>query len=90
MVAPDGATIRLSPSELTVLSMLVDANGTVVPRAALVERLWGTSAEASTDGALHAALYRLRKRVEKAGQALWPLHAVSGVGYEFRASLVPT
>ena len=85
--APDGSTIALSDSDLTILRCFAAAAGGQVSRQLLVERLWGASAGAM-DNALHATVYRLRKRIEQAGQALAPVHAVSRVGYEFRAPLV--
>lgn len=85
--APDGRTIALSDSDLTIMRCFAAAEGGQVSRQLLVERLWGASAGAM-DNALHATVYRLRKRIEQAGQALAPVHAVSRVGYEFRAPLV--
>lgn len=87
--APDGAEITLSESDLTIVRCFVDADGAKVERRTLIERLWGPdAAPASTENALHATLYRLRKRIEQAGQAFVPVHAVARVGYEFRAPLV--
>ncbi|QHI97373.1 hypothetical protein GT347_04870 [Xylophilus rhododendri] len=86
LMAPDASTIKLSKSDVALLSAFAAAAGEVVPRSTLTEQLWGPSHDA-TEGALHAILYRLRKRVEQAGQPVWPMHAISGVGYEFRAPL---
>lgn len=85
--APDGTQIPLSDSDLSIMRCFVAADGGRVDRRVLIEQLWGASTE-SMDNALHATLYRLRKRIEQAGQALVPVHAVSRVGYEFRAPLV--
>ncbi|QHI97223.1 hypothetical protein GT347_04055 [Xylophilus rhododendri] len=85
--APDGTEIMLSRSDVTLLSAFVQAEGGVVARADITRSLWGPEAT-DMDGALHAALYRLRKKVEQAGQTAWPAHAVAGVGYEFRAPLL--
>lgn len=84
--APDGTAIALSHSDLTIMRSFALAGGTTVRRSHLTQTLWGETKE-SMDGALHAALYRLRKRIEHAGQPLWPIYAVAGVGYEFRAPL---
>ncbi len=85
--APDGTQIALSDSDLAIMRCFAAADGGRVDRRVLIEHLWGASTE-SMDNALHATLYRLRKRIEQAGQALVPVHAVSRVGYEFRAPLV--
>lgn len=86
--APDGALIPLSESDLLIMRCFVEVQGGRVDRALLVEKLWGKVADKALDNALHATLYRLRKRIEHGGQRLVPIHAVSRVGYEFRAPLV--
>lgn len=87
--APDGTEIALSESDLAILRCFADAEGAKVERRTLIERLWGPdAAPAATENALHATLYRLRKRIEQAGQPFVPVHAVARVGYEFRAPLV--
>lgn len=85
--APDGTRIALSDSDLALMRCFAEAQGGQVPRRTLIRQLWGRPA-GSMDSALHATVYRLRKRIEQAGQALAPVHAVSRVGYEFRAPLV--
>lgn len=87
LLAPDGTRITLGESDLAVMRCFARAEGGRVARRALIESLWGEGKE-SVDNALHVALFRLRKRIEQAGQALVPVHSVSKVGYEFRAPLV--
>lgn len=86
LALPDGQQIALSEAERTLLACLAEAPQHRVRRQALVEQLWGGEAEAM-DNALRALVYRLRRRIERAWPAGAPLHAVSGVGYEFRAPL---
>ena len=85
--APDGTRISLGDSDLAVMRCFAHTEGGRVARRALIESLWGDSAD-NMDNALHVTLYRLRKRIEQAGQPLVPVHSVSKVGYEFRAPLV--
>lgn len=85
--APDGTQIALSASDLAIMRCFAEAEGGKVDRQMLVERLWGRSA-GPMDNALHATLYRLRKRIEQSGQALVPVHAIARMGYEFRAPLI--
>jgi two-component system OmpR family response regulator len=87
LFTPDGTAIELSPSDLAMLRCFAAADGATVSRADMARGLWGPGA-AVMDNALHAALYRLRRRIEQAGQPRSPIHAVSGVGYEFRARLL--
>lgn len=84
--APDGTQIALSESDLVIMQCFASADGGKVDRQMLIERLWGGSA-GPMDNALHATLYRLRKRIEQSGQPLVPVHAVARMGYEFRAPL---
>lgn len=84
--APDGTPIPLSDSDLAIMRCFAAAEGGQVARQTLVEQLWGAAAGVM-DNALHATMYRLRKRIEQSGQPLAPVHAVSRVGYEFRAPL---
>lgn len=85
--APDGTRIPLGDSDLAVMRCFAHTEGGRVARRALIESLWGGGAD-NMDNALHVTLYRLRKRIEQAGQPLVPVHSVPKVGYEFRAPLV--
>lgn len=85
---PSGVPIALSDSDLALMRCFAMAKGARVERRALIACLWGDTTE-PMDNALHATLYRLRKRIERVGgQGLSPVHAVSRVGYEFRAPLI--
>lgn len=84
--APDGTEIALSDSDLAVMQCFAQSQDGRIERQQLVERLWGAQAGAM-DNALHATLYRLRKRIEQSGQKTMPLRALAKVGYEFRARL---
>ena len=86
LALPDGQRVPLSEAERTLLTSLADAPHHREQRRALVERLWGSETDAM-DNALRALVYRLRRRIERVWPAGAPLHAVSGVGYEFRAPL---
>ncbi len=84
--APDGALIDLSPADVSVLACLLEAKGEIVHRHALALVL-GLSL---SDGPnlLHATIYRLRRRIERATPGPAPLRAKSGVGYVFGAPLL--
>ncbi|MDT7836673.1 response regulator transcription factor [Aquabacterium sp. OR-4] len=86
LVAPDGAMIELSPTDVSVLACLLEAKGETVGHQALLTLL-GLSAE-DDPNRLHATIYRLRRRIERATPALVPLQSKSRVGYMFRAPLV--
>jgi len=86
MIAPDGARIDLSGNDLAVVECFVAANGATVTRATLCKRLGRDPAE-EADNLLHAAIYRLRRRIERATHSTVPLHSEPKVGYTFRGRL---
>lgn len=82
--SPGGARMSLSDTDLTIMKCF--AAHPRVERSALIEALWGAGAS-GMDNALHATMYRLRKRIEQGSEAMAPVQAVSKVGYEFKAAL---
>ncbi|NRF67734.1 response regulator transcription factor [Aquincola sp. S2] len=86
LIAPEGTRIELSDNNLAVIECFVDANGATVTHAMLCERL-GRDAAQEADNLLHAAIYRLRRRIERATPASVPLHVEPRVGYAFRGTL---
>ncbi|MFP5319511.1 MAG: uroporphyrinogen-III synthase [Acidimicrobiia bacterium] len=76
VVAVDGARADLTPRERAVFEALVAAGGAVVPRATLLERVWG-SVDADPH-VLEVTVGRLRRRLGRAGAAV---QAVAGRGY---------
>jgi two-component system, OmpR family, response regulator len=85
LLAPDGAQVGLSRTDLLVMSCLQDAVGGSVSREELAQRL---GLDMSEPNALHATIYRLRRRIQRATTAPVPLHARSRQGYAFRAPLL--
>jgi DNA-binding response OmpR family regulator len=84
--APDGATIDLSDGDMKIMECFVSAGGDVVSRDVLQARMGRDAGDDSTDG-VYAAIYRLRRRIERATPGNVPLQAKSKVGYLFRANL---
>jgi two-component system, OmpR family, response regulator len=88
LTTPGGARVSLSEHERAVMEAFSEAAGHPVARDALAERLWGETARAPSSNALHAVIYRLRRRVEEESGTPMPLRSVPGAGYEFNAPLV--
>ena len=86
VTTPQGVVVRLSETDLAVLSCFVDTDGATVTRASICERL-GREQTADSDNWLHATIYRLRRRLEQATEELVPLQSQPRVGYVFRARL---
>ncbi len=87
LLAPDGQTVDLSPTDLVLMQCFLKANGDVVSREHIRELLGHTSA-ADSDNSLHATIYRLRRRIERVTPLAVPLQSQQKVGYQFRAPLV--
>lgn len=90
LVAPDGARIDLSETDQTVIECFLEADGDVVSRDTLRQRIGRQDGRPDSDDAadgLNATIYRLRRRIERATPLLVPLQSKSRVGYVFRAAL---
>jgi len=87
LVAPDGVRIDLSDNDLAVVECFASADGATVTRATLCERL-GRDLATESDNLLHAAIYRLRRRIERATASTMPLHSEQKVGYTFRGNII--
>ena len=87
IIAPDGARIELSDNDVALVECFVSAGGATVTRATLCERL-GRDPASEADNLLHAAIYRLRRRIERATVSTVPLHSEPNIGYTFRGTLL--
>lgn len=86
LIAPDGAMVHLSERDQKLLDCFIEAQGEVVTRETLLQRL-GNAADPEDSGGLNGTIFRLRRRIERATPAAVPLVAKSGVGYVFRAPI---
>jgi len=86
LVAPEGTRIELSEGDFAVMECFAVADGATVTRATLCERL-GRDPATEADNLLHAAIYRLRRRIERATTSAVPLHSEPKVGYSFKGTL---
>ncbi len=84
---PDGVAIDLSETDVTVLRCFADSADGTVSRATLCERLGRAPGDDDTENWLHATIYRLRRRIERATDEVVPLQSQPKVGYIFRGSL---
>jgi two-component system, OmpR family, response regulator len=86
LTSPEGDVIELGDNDVNILSCFPPAEGAVVPRETLCERL-GRPVLDTSDNGLHAMIYRLRRRIEKVTGAVVPLQSQSRVGYVFKAPI---
>ncbi|MEQ1566755.1 MAG: winged helix-turn-helix domain-containing protein [Myxococcota bacterium] len=78
----DGTTTTLTPIERSLLALLVAREGEVVPRAALLEAVWGLRGDTRTR-AVDTAVKVVRKKIERDPVQPDHLATVRGVGYRF-------
>ena len=88
LLAPDGAVVDLSGTDLSVMECFLAADGNSVTRETLRARL-GYQKEGEGSDGLNETIYRLRRRIEKATPIVVPLQSKSRVGYVFKAPLKP-
>jgi len=87
LTAPDGQSVELGATDLILMECFLQAQGETVSRDHIRSLLTHTSA-AESDNNLHATIYRLRRRIEKATPVAVPLQSQQKVGYQFRAPLI--
>lgn len=87
LVAPDGARVDLSDIDQALMECFIEAQGEVVSRETLRQRIGRPPDEQDASDGLNATIYRLRRRIERATPLLVPLQSRSRVGYVFRAPL---
>jgi DNA-binding response OmpR family regulator len=80
-VAVDSRSLVLTRKEYELLTMLVQNAGDIVPRDALLWRVWGYSREIRTR-TLDVHIRRLRKKL--GGYADQYIETIFGVGYRFQ------
>ncbi|HEV3088657.1 MAG TPA: response regulator transcription factor [Candidatus Elarobacter sp.] len=71
--------VALSPTELSLLTVLARSNGAVVPRARLIDEVWGADKHASAT-TVHTFVSYLRAKLEDDGTSP-VVRTVRGVGY---------
>jgi two-component system alkaline phosphatase synthesis response regulator PhoP len=77
-----GKELDLTKTEFSLLRLLVDNSGFVLPRETLLSKVWGYAPGYDTR-TVDAHIYNLRKKVEDASEAPKHILTIRGVGYKF-------
>lgn len=77
----NGQELCLSKTEQKLLKVLVANKRTVIPRAALMDRIWTDGAEYVDENALSVAISRLRNKLENDPSKPEYIQTVYGIGY---------
>jgi DNA-binding response OmpR family regulator len=75
--------LDLTRTEMALLDCLLKSRGEIVPRAALVEAVWGQS-DAVSRSTVDSFINLLRKKVDPPGEPRL-LHTIKGAGYSIHA-----
>jgi len=78
----NGVPLRLAPREYRLLEILCEAQGNVVTRAALLEKVWKLHFDPRTK-IIETHISRVRDRLDEAGQGE-VIETIRGVGYRLR------
>jgi DNA-binding response OmpR family regulator len=78
----DGKEVDITPQELRLLEVLIDAGGRVMSRDQLIEAAWGRGTSI-TDRAVDTHMFNLRKKIEDVPSEPRFLLSVRGLGYRF-------
>jgi two-component system OmpR family response regulator/two-component system copper resistance phosphate regulon response regulator CusR len=82
-VLRDGAEVELTPTEFSIVEMLMRHAGQVVTRRMLCEHLWEADWEGTTN-VIEVHINRLRKKLDRGEPSL--IQTVRGRGYALRAT----
>ena len=82
--AVDGKVISLTPTEFTLLEVLMQRTGHIVRKETLAEFGWGTN-EDFNEATLYVFMRSLRNKLHAAGQPSM-LHTIRGVGYMLKCA----
>ncbi|MBI4858923.1 MAG: response regulator transcription factor [Candidatus Riflebacteria bacterium] len=77
-----GKTQDLTKTEFSLLRLLVDNSGFVLPRETLLSKVWGYAPGCDTR-TVDAHIYNLRKKVESTPESPKHILTIRGVGYKF-------
>ncbi|MFJ4225441.1 response regulator transcription factor [Microbacterium sp. NPDC089695] len=76
----DGIDVQLPPKELSVLELLMAADGGVLSAETLLEKAWDENADPFTN-TVRVTISNLRRHLGEP----WVIHTTPGVGYQFGA-----
>jgi DNA-binding response OmpR family regulator len=85
----DGQSIDLTRREYELIELLAAADGRVLEREEIYQRVWGY-AMARGDRSVDVFVRKLRQKLEKASPGWRYIHTHFGVGYRFAPELVAT
>jgi TolB-like protein/DNA-binding winged helix-turn-helix (wHTH) protein/Flp pilus assembly protein TadD len=80
-----GRLLKLERIPMELLALLVEKNGELVSREAIVERLWGKDVFLETEHSINTAINKIRRALRDDPRNPQYIQTVSGKGYRFLA-----
>lgn len=80
-----GKAVRLERQAMDLLILLAKRRGEMVPRAEIVERLWGADVFVDVETGINTAIRKLRQALRDSPKSPTFIETVSGKGYRFIA-----
>jgi two-component system KDP operon response regulator KdpE len=87
VTAPDGAEIRLTPTEWEIVELLVRNDGRLIASRQILTQVWGDGYQAETHY-LRVYLAQIRRKLEPDSSRPRYFHTEPGMGYRFVSSQV--
>lgn len=87
LITPEGNAVELSPTDTLLIERFAQAGNKLVSHDQIRETL-GIVNNSDSDNVLHAAIYRLKRRIEKSTSTAAPLQSQSRAGYVFKGEIV--
>jgi len=84
-----GHPVKIGRQPMDLLILLVERPGQLVPRAAIVERLWGQDVFVDVETGVNTAISKIRQALRDSPEAPAFVETVPGKGYRFIAPLEP-
>lgn len=85
LISPEEQHISLTASEYFFLRMLISAEGAIVSRAEIIEKLFEGKAYANINDRLDTLVARLRRKAQKELSLSLPIKTITATGYIFTA-----
>jgi TolB-like protein/DNA-binding winged helix-turn-helix (wHTH) protein len=84
-----GQPVKIGRQPMDLLILLVEHPGQLVPRAAIVEKLWGQDVFVDVETGVNTAISKIRQALRDSPEAPEFVETVPGKGYRFIAPLEP-
>lgn len=82
-----GRVLKLEPTPMELLRLLIEHRGQLVTRDQIVERIWGKDVFLDTDNGINGAIRKIRQVLKDDPEQPRFVETVSGKGYRFIASI---